>query len=230
MTSREFHERLSRRARKASVSLTAPVVDRLEAYYRLLARWNTKVNLTALQLEELTDEAVDRLLVEPLAAARFVPDSPLVWFDLGSGGGSPAIPLKIARPAAGLTMVESKVRKAAFLREAVRMLGLENASVENARFEDIAARTSATGTAELVTVRAVKTDHVLFRASRALLREDGRLVLFGSSSPKITAPPGFQILEATSLSGPGSSQIVACVPAGDLRDVPRETKRPSQTR
>src|SRR5258706_16203374 len=113
MTSREFRERLSRRARKASLSLSAQAVDQLEVYYRVLARWNTKVNLTALQLEELTDSAVDRLLVEPLAAARFVLDSPLVWFDLGSGGGSPAIPLKIVRPAARLTMVESKVRKAA---------------------------------------------------------------------------------------------------------------------
>src|SRR5204862_8088216 len=65
MTSREFQERLSRRAKKANVSLTAPVIDRLEAYYRLLALWNTKINLTALQLEELTDSAVDRLLLEP---------------------------------------------------------------------------------------------------------------------------------------------------------------------
>src|SRR5467141_3624638 len=164
MTSREFQERLSRRAKKANVSLTASVVDRLEAYYRLLARWNTKVNLTALQLEELTDSAVDRLLLEPLAAARWLADSPLVWFDLGSGGGSPAIPLQIVRPAARLTMVESKVRKAAFLREAVRMLRLENASVVNARYEDIAARASATGTADLVTVRAVKTGKELFCA------------------------------------------------------------------
>ena len=224
MTSREFHERLSRRARKANVSLTAPVVDRLEAYYRLLARWNTKVNLTALRLEELSDPAVDRLLVEPLAGARFVVDSPLVWFDLGSGGGSHAIPLKIVRPAARITMVESKVRKAAFLREAVRTLGLEHASVENARFEDIAARVSTTGTAELVTVRAVKTDKVLFRASRALIREGGRLILFSFSGSKIAAPPGFQLLEAARFSGPGSSQIITCVRAETSEDVPRETK------
>jgi len=148
MTSREFDERLSRRARKANVPLTHDIVERLEEYYRLLARWNTKVNLTALQLSEFTDQAVDRLLIEPLAAARFVLDSPLAWFDLGSGGGSPAIPLKIARPAARLTMVESKVRKTAFLREAVRMLGLRDTSVENARFEDIAVRQSSIGAAD----------------------------------------------------------------------------------
>ena len=218
MTSCEFQERLSKRAEKANVSLTAPVVGRLEAYYRLLARWNTKINLTALQLEELTDWAVDRLFVEPLAAARLVGDSPLVWFDLGSGGGSPAIPLQIVRPEALLTMVESKARKAAFLREAVRTLGLENASVENARFEDIAARASAAGTADLATVRAVKTDKELFRASRALLREGGRLMLFSSSSTKIATLLGFRLLEAGRLWEPASSQIVVYVRA----ETPRE--------
>src|SRR5437773_9601281 len=156
MTSCEFQERLSKRAEKANVSLTAPVVGRLEAYYRLLARWNTKVNLTALQLEELTDWAVDRLFVEPLAAARLVGDSPLVWFDLGSGGGSPAIPLQIVRPAALLTMVESKARKAAFLREAIRSLGMTDASVAHARFEEVAAKPEVQQQADLVTVRAVK--------------------------------------------------------------------------
>jgi hypothetical protein len=122
------------------------------------------------------------------------------------------------------------VRKAAFLREAVRVLGLENARVENSRFEDLAARSAAIGTAELVTVRAVRTDRALFRASRALLREGGCLVLFGSSSTKIATPPGFQILEAARLSGLGSSQIVACVRAGISEDVPRETNGTSQIR
>jgi 16S rRNA (guanine527-N7)-methyltransferase len=230
MTSREFDERLSRRARKASVPLTLDIVERLEEYYRLLARWNTKVNLTALQLSEFTDQAVDRLLIEPLAAARFVLDSPLAWFDLGSGGGSPAIPLKIARPAARLTMVESKVRKAAFLREAVRMLGLADASVENERFEDVAARQSSIGAADLLTVRAVKTGNALFDATRALLREGGRLVLFGSSGTQTECPPGFQLLEAGRLAGPGSSQIVACVRTGGPGDVSRETMPEESTK
>ena len=43
--------------------------------------------------------------------------------DIGSGGGSPAIPFKLAVPRLGLTMVEAKARKSAFLREAVRQLG-----------------------------------------------------------------------------------------------------------
>ena len=50
--------------------------------------------------------------------------------DIGSGGGSPAIPLKLATPGSALTMVEVKARKSAFLREAIRQLGLTDTQVE----------------------------------------------------------------------------------------------------
>ena len=109
MTSLEFRDRLARRARRAKAPLTIAMLDPLEAYFRLLTQWNHKINLTALPLDAPTDETFDRLLVEPLAAAKQIPThTASVWLDLGSGGGSPAIPLKIARPALRLTMIESK--------------------------------------------------------------------------------------------------------------------------
>src|SRR3954447_20549562 len=159
MTTIEFRDKLARRTRRAKAPITLSMLEPLEGYYRLLAHWNTKINLTALPLDPPTDETFDRLLVEPLGAAKQIPThTPGVWFDLGSGGGSPAIPLKIARPALRLTMIESKERKGAFLREAVRVLGLENAKVETSRFEDIAGTPEFSGVADLVTVRAVKLD------------------------------------------------------------------------
>ena len=54
------------------MALDEALLTRLEIYYRLLSRWNTKINLTALPLEDLTDHAVDRLLIEPLAAAASI--------------------------------------------------------------------------------------------------------------------------------------------------------------
>ena len=68
------------------------------------------------------DETFDRLLIEPLIASRYLPSTDCSVIDVGSGGGSPAIPLKLAMPGISLRMVESKTRKAAFLREAVRRL------------------------------------------------------------------------------------------------------------
>src|SRR6266851_795023 len=112
MKSSDVVKRLGARAANAGVTLTGHELSQLEAYYELLDRWNAKINLTAFPLDPPTDEALDRLLIEPLIAARYVEDSPIAWFDLGSGAGSPAIPLKILRPRARLTMVESRGKKA----------------------------------------------------------------------------------------------------------------------
>ena len=185
MTSREFRDRLIRRARRAKVAVAPETADVLEEYFGLLDRWNAKINLTALPLRPPTDETFDRLFVEPLAAARFLPNEPDVWLDLGSGGGSPAIPLKAVRPKLKLTMVESKVRKAAFLREAVRTLKLRDTTVENARIEALGDTFRAS--ASVVTVRAVKVDRTLLALTAELLRTNGRLVLFRPTNVPIAA-------------------------------------------
>jgi 16S rRNA (guanine527-N7)-methyltransferase len=178
VTSKAFRERLARRANSARVTVDAGVLDRLETYVRLLAQWNAKVNLTSLPLDQPTDETFDRLLIEPLAAARCVEDSWSPWVDIGSGGGSPAIPLKLAKPLLRLTMVESKARKAAFLREAVRVLELDHAVVETMRFEELASRKENEGSAGLITLRAVRPDTRLIASAARLLRANGHLLAF----------------------------------------------------
>jgi 16S rRNA (guanine527-N7)-methyltransferase len=207
----EFRDRLLFRARRAGLTVAAPEIDQLEAYYRLLSRWNRKINLTALPLEPLGDDTVDRLLIEPLAVARHVSHARGEWFDLGSGGGSPAIPLKISRPMLGLTMVEARERKAAFLREVLRDLALPDASVVNERFETLEDRTDLRGVASLVTVRAVRVDSILLSVSVHLLSgAGGRLFLLGRGE---TAPQDglaeFKSVETVDLPiGSGSRLII----------------------
>jgi 16S rRNA (guanine527-N7)-methyltransferase len=209
VTSREFRDRLLERAGKADVAIAPALLESLEVYYRLLTRWNDRINLTALPLREFANPTIDRLLIEPLAAARFVPDRPLQWFDLGSGGGSPAIPLKLARPAARLAMVESKARKAAFLREAIRTLELGSAEVANARFEAVAERPELQGSADLITVRAVKVDDSLIQVAATLLGKAGQLLVFTSESVAgCAAKPPFSIAEAAPLSASPSSELL----------------------
>lgn len=203
MTSREFRDRLIRRARHTTADLPPEIFEPLEAYFRLLRQWNATINLTALPMRVPTDETFDRLLVEPLAAARQVANTPATWFDMGSGGGSPAIPIKIARPALKLTMIESRTRKAAFLREAVRVIQLAGTTVASERFEEVASRAENAGSADLVTVRAVKPDSHLSDAVTRLLNENGRLLLFRTSSN--IHPPGFDHLDTVQLTdGPKS--------------------------
>jgi 16S rRNA (guanine527-N7)-methyltransferase len=172
---RDFRTRLTRRASKAGVFLTDDLSAALAAYYELLARWNRKINLTALTEP---DEAIDRLLLEPLIAARYLPSRDARLMDIGSGGGSPAIPLKLATPDLTLTMVEAKARKSAFLREAVRQLGLTNTHVENARYEELLTRPELHDRHDVLSIRAVRVEARALVTLQAFLRPLGTLMLF----------------------------------------------------
>ena len=179
-----FRARVHERAARAGLHVDAAVEEVLDGYVRLLAKWNGTINLTALSLDPPSDEAIDRLIIEPLAAAHYIQDAlrdvPLpVWFDFGSGGGSPAVPLKIVLPGTRLSMIESRSRKAAFLSEVVRALGLSETLVVTSRFEELQ---GTEGTVDLITVRAVRNDESLAGAASRLLRDHGILALFGPAA------------------------------------------------
>jgi 16S rRNA (guanine527-N7)-methyltransferase len=174
----EFRDRLVRRARRAGVLVPTELATRLEIYYRLLASWNTKINLTGLNLSETTPESIDRLLIEPLVAARYVQPGVLTMLDVGSGGGSPALPIALTIPGVRLVMVEAKTRKSVFLREAVRALDLDSAEVVTARFEELLARPDLHETQDLVTVRAVRIDPHMFSTLQAFTRPGGHVFSF----------------------------------------------------
>lgn len=192
MANREFRERLRRRAKSAGISLDAALAQNLETYYQLLSKWNAKINLTAFRLTpEGQDDAIDRLLIEPVVAARYVPENARTLLDAGSGGGSPAIPLKLASSNLSLRMVEVKTRKAVFLREAVRALALKDAEVETSRFEELLPRPELHEAVDLLSIRAVRIENRTLNTLQAFLRPGGKLFLFrGSSKNELEdAPP-----------------------------------------
>ena len=183
---------MTRRARRASVVLPPELASKLEAYYRLLATWNSKINLTGLNTADFRLDTFDRLLIEPLVAARYVPGDAKRMLDIGSGGGSPAIPLALAVPGLRLLMVESKTRKSVFLGEAVRMLGLPGAEVANARFEELLAHPDLHEAHDLATIRAVRLESRVLMTLQAFARPGGLLFLFrgsGAADPSDTTTP-----------------------------------------
>jgi 16S rRNA (guanine527-N7)-methyltransferase len=197
--SAEFRRRLLGRL-SPLIHLTDRQIGQLELYYLLLARWNRKINLTALPLEPLGAATLDRLFVEPLAAGDDVPDGSSRWVDLGSGGGSPAVPLKIVREAADLLMIESRSRKAAFLREVIREVELPNSRVIGERFESIPRELVAEKSIDLVTVRAVRPDAGLVGFIERVLALGGRLLLFGSTDmAEILKSQNLQLRDGVSL-------------------------------
>ncbi|MCY3730672.1 MAG: 16S rRNA (guanine(527)-N(7))-methyltransferase RsmG [Rhodospirillaceae bacterium] len=118
----------------ASVGLaqSAATAAALAEFLGLLSKWNRVHNLTAMTDPE---EMVRRHLVESLALGSLLKGARVA--DVGSGAGLPGIPLAITEPQRRFTLIESRGKRAAFLRHVRGALGLENVAVEQTRVENL---------------------------------------------------------------------------------------------
>lgn len=127
-------ERLNALLNEAGLEgLVAVEQQRFEAYLSLILRWNSRINLTSIRDE---DGILSRHFVESIACARALPAGVATLLDFGSGAGLPGIPIAICRPEIAVTLAESQGRKAAFLQEVVRSLGIR-AKVHSGRAEAV---------------------------------------------------------------------------------------------
>jgi 16S rRNA (guanine527-N7)-methyltransferase len=110
-------------------------LDRLLELCQLLARWASRVNLTAHRSPEAI---LERLVFDALALDAALPRTSTVA-DLGAGAGFPGLPLAIVRPERRVTLVEAREKKHHFQREVVRALRLENAFPVHGRAESLPA-------------------------------------------------------------------------------------------
>jgi 16S rRNA (guanine527-N7)-methyltransferase len=175
-----FEARLAERLRGLAVGLPGDRLTKLTEYFELLRRWSLKVNLTGFDLEDPTDEAIDRLFVEPVIASRYLSGTSAL-VDVGSGAGSPAIPVTLMLDDVELTMLEPRLKKSTFLREAVRSLGIRGA-VLTSRVEDAARDHGLLERFDSATIRAVRLDGTVLRSVADLLRSGGQLFLFSGQS------------------------------------------------
>lgn len=147
--------------------LDAAQTRQFEEYLALLLRWNARINLTAVRDEE---GILSRHFVESIACARALPDGIKTLLDFGSGGGFPGIPIALCRPEIEVTLAESQAKKAAFLQEAIRVLGIP-VKVHAERAELLKMQYKC------ITLRAVdKMDEAVEAAAR-LVSSDGWLAL-----------------------------------------------------
>ena len=180
MTSLPFREKLRSRLAANSLAIAPEQVSQLDRYFQSLLQWNRKINLTGFDLDPISDQAIDRLFCEPLAAVAHFPGAAKAWVDVGSGGGSPALPIKIAIPSLPLTLVETRDRKCAFLRDVARDLGSVRTTVLNQRFEDASAGLDR---ADVITLRAVRAYPRLSQAVDRVLVDGGLVLVFGEVNP-----------------------------------------------
>jgi len=144
--------------------------ERLLGYARLLAAYNranvigTK-DFDRIVLDHILD-SLSCLLFEPLCSAGRMAD-------VGSGGGLPGIPIKIAKPDLETTLIESTGKKSQFLAYAAETLSLKGLAVANARVEELGQDPVHRGGYDLTTTRAVAHLAVVAEYCVPLLRVGG---------------------------------------------------------
>ena len=155
-------------------NLSDEALGKFEDYLALLLKWNSRLNLTAVREPQ---SIIRRHFVECIQCAQALPESSgqQTLLDFGSGAGLPGIPIAICRPEIRVTLAESQKKKAAFLQEAARSLGL-NAEVFDGRVEDMARERLFS----IVTLRAVDKMAEACRVGLRYLVPGGEMVLFAT--------------------------------------------------
>ncbi len=182
----------------AALGLAPALAEPLAQYLALMLRWNATYNLTAIRDPR---EMVTKHLLDSLAMAPALADVPTLA-DLGTGPGLPGIPLAIASPGLRVTLVESNGKKARFMREALRKLGLGNAEVAESRIEAL----DRPGQFAAITARALATLPQILALGGHLLAADGVLLAMKGARPddEIAAlPPGWAVRGIRALAVPG---------------------------
>jgi len=180
--------------------LDAVQAARFETYLSLILRWNSRMNLTSIRDEE---GILARHFVESIACARALPPEIATLLDFGSGAGFPGIPIALCRKEIAVALAESQGKKAAFLREAVRSLGIQ-AKVHAGRAETIRVPF------DCVALRAVDRIAEAVKAAARLVAPQGWLALLTTEAgcAKLQAAAGLAFSWAAPIPLPGSERRI----------------------
>lgn len=139
------------------LGLEETTIAALRSFAELVEKWTPRINLVSRNSLPLLWQ---RHILDSIQLYCHAPSNARLWADFGSGGGFPGIVLAILSrqmaPDARHVLVESDLRKATFLREALRATGV-SAQVISARIESV----SPLG-ADVVTARALAALPELF--------------------------------------------------------------------
>ena len=179
--------------------------EAIQRYAVALLQWNQKVSLTSLRDPA---EILQRHFGESMFAASAVPISCGRLADVGAGAGFPGLALKIACPDLAVVLIESNLKKSAFLSEVVRLLNLDGVEVVRSRMEDLSVRA---GFAGFVSARAVGNFDRILRWARKALSGEGQVLLWlgAADAKEVSSRHGWGWREPIEI--PGSHRRVLLV-------------------
>ena len=165
-----------------NIHLSGRQVTALGIYEKELLEWNQKFNLTAIR--DVESIRTKHFLDSFSCVLAWKASPPHLLIDIGTGAGFPGIPLKILYPNMKLTLVESVGKKAKFCQHIVRVLGLEQVEVIQARAEELGQKSGHRERYDWAIARAVANLNVLSEYLLPLVRLGGTvLAQKGESGP-----------------------------------------------
>jgi len=153
MTKEEFIKELE----KLNIVLTEKQLNQLESYYKLLIKWNEKINLT--RITEKKDVYLKHFYDSITLIKAIDLTKELNVCDLGTGAGFPGIVLKIVFPHLKITLVDALNKRIEFLKLIIRELNLENIIAIHERGEEFIKNNR--NKFDLITCRAVAKLNVI---------------------------------------------------------------------
>jgi 16S rRNA (guanine527-N7)-methyltransferase len=155
------------------LALNTQQIEQFLVFRRELLDWNTRMNLTAIIDPE---EVLLRHFLDSLSLLAVYPQLDAQVIDIGTGAGFPGLPLKIARPAWRMTLLEATGKRVTFVRHVISLLGLKDIEVVQGRAEELAHKQEYRAQYDLVTARAVAAFATLLEYSAPYCRVGGSII------------------------------------------------------
>ncbi len=158
---------------KYGIKITPIQAEKFNKYYELLVYYNDKFNITA--ITEKREVYIKHFIDSALGINKLINGKVI---DVGSGGGFPAIPLKILNDSLDVTMLEATGKKCGFLNEVIKELDLENIRVINDRAETLAKNSEYREGFDYCTARAVARLNTLCEYCMPFVKIGGHFISF----------------------------------------------------
>lgn len=194
---------LVRGCSQMGLTLSETQIEQFRLYFDLLAKWNQKINLTAIddeagvQIKHFLDSLVGLPLIreemdKEVRLSRFVRA-----IDVGTGAGFPGLPLKIVWPEMKLTLLDGTEKKLRFLQDVVSALNLSRVEIVHGRAEELGHSNAYRGQFDLVMARAVARLNTLVEYLLPFACQDGHVITYkgpGAAEEFIEARKAIDVL------------------------------------